>query len=266
MTIQDQLKQNVSLNLDNGVFYQTDLAKHSDFEQIYLSLRKKENRLYSDEVVKHLPDVPANHKSKHEWTVRNISANKLIAYLKHKDTNIKILEVGCGNGWLANKMASDLSCDVVAMDINEAELLQGARLFSSRHLSFLYGDILSINLNSNRFDCIVLASSIQYFPNIQSLIKQLFQLLSPSGEIHILDSPLYSSDTAVIGAKKRSIDHFMGLGHRDMARFYFHHTREEIGIFNYKILENPDSILSTIKRRLFKATHPVFPWIMIKAD
>jgi hypothetical protein len=68
MTIQDQLKQNVSLNLDNGVFYQTDLA-NIVIRTIYLSLRKKENRLYSDEVVKHLPDVPANHKSKHEWTV-----------------------------------------------------------------------------------------------------------------------------------------------------------------------------------------------------
>jgi hypothetical protein len=43
-----------------------------------------------------------------------------------------------------NKMASDLSCDVVAMDINEAELLQG-RLFSSRPLELSYGDILSIN-------------------------------------------------------------------------------------------------------------------------
>ncbi|HEX6893200.1 MAG TPA: methyltransferase domain-containing protein [Chryseolinea sp.] len=266
MTLREELKQNVSLIPDNGVFYQADLAKQNDFEQMYLSLRQKENRLYTDEIVKSLPNIPADHALGREWKIRRISAGKLISYLKGTPLSGRILEVGCGNGWLANKMASELSADVLALDVNETEILQGARIFSSERLSFVYGDIFSINLNTIRFHCIVLPSSIQYFRNIQPLIKHLLQLLSPRGEIHILDSPLYSSNRAVISAKKRSVEHFTRLGHRDMARFYFHHTMEEIGIFKYKILENPNSIVSVIKRRIFKASHPAFPWIVIKAD
>jgi hypothetical protein len=111
-----------------------------------------------------------------------------------------------------------------------------------------------------------MASSIQYFRNIQALIKQFLPLLRPLGEIHILDSPFYKSEKAVVAAKARSVDHFSGLEHQDMSRYYFHHTIKEIGIFNFKILENPDSMASLIKRRIFKTSHPVFPWIVIKAD
>jgi hypothetical protein len=93
-------------------------------------------------------------------------------------------------------------------------------------------------------------------------MNRLFQLLSPSGEIHIVDSPIYTSDPEASSAKKRSADHFFELGHREMAQFYFHHTMEEIGIFNYRILDNPRSMISKIKRRISKTTHPVFPWIV----
>lgn len=265
MTLEEQLKQNSSLKLENGVFYQADLARKNDFEKMYLSLREKENRLYTDEIVKGLPLVPSDHSLKSEWMVRRISAEKFISYSRKRQCK-RILEVGCGNGWFSNKMASELSAEVSAMDVNETELLQGARVFPSQRLSFVYGDIFNVDLNDIRFDCIVLPSSIQYFQNIKSLITQLLQLLAPSGEIHILDSPLYPSTKALSDAKQRSVDHFEKLGQGEMARFYFHHTMEEIGIFNYVILENPSSLLSTIKRRIFRASHPVFPWIRIKAN
>jgi len=266
MTLKEELQQNALLKLENGVFYQTDLAKQNDFEQMYLSLRKKEDRLYTDEIVKSLPKIPANHVLEREWLVRSISSEKLISYLKRSSSCNKILEVGCGNGWLANKMASELSADVLALDVNETELLQGARVFPSGLLSFVYGDVNRLNLKDIHFDCIVLGSCIQYFQDLEALIRHLVSLLNPSGQIHIIDSPIYSSNEAVIAAKERSLAHFTSLGYPDMTHFYFYHTKRQIGIFNYKILKNPKSIASIIKRRVFKATYPVFPWIMIKAD
>jgi ubiquinone/menaquinone biosynthesis C-methylase UbiE len=266
MALQDELKRNRSLKLHNGVFYQADLPKQNDFELMYLSLRSKENRLYTDEIVKTLPKIPHNHVLEREWRVRSISSEKLISYLKRSLSCAKILEVGCGNGWLASKIASELSADILAMDVNEAELLQGARVFPSEQLSFLYGDIRGLNLKDIYFDCIVLASSVQYFPDLVALIKRLIKLLTPSGQIHIIDSPIYSSNEAIVAARERSLRHFTSLGHPDLARFYFHHAKELIGIFNYTILEDPNSIVSIIKRQIFRSPHPVFPWIMIKAD
>ena len=116
------------------------------------------------------------------------------------------------------------------------------------------------------FDSIILASSIQYFQNIQSLINHLLRLVTAAGEIHIIDSPIYSSDHAVTAAKKRSAEHFADFGYRDMQQYYFHHTWEEIGIFKHKVLENPHAIMPLIRRKLFKKNHPVFPWIVIKAN
>ena len=266
MGLRDQLIQNASLEFERNIFYQKGFPRSTQFEEAYIALRKKENRLYDDETLKQLPAMAPVQALKHEWQMRNVSANKLMMYMKKKGTAKKILEVGCGNGWLANKMTTDLSSEVLAMDVNETELLQGAKVFSSENLSFVYGDVFTIDLNPIRFDCIVLASSVQYFRDIQSVLKQLLRLLMPTGEIHIIDSPIYRSDRAALAAEKRSVDHFTGLGHRDMARYYFHHTIKEIGIFNHRVLENPDSLILTIRRRLFKTTHPVFPWIVIKAD
>ena len=266
MILREELKQNAGLKLNNGVFYQTDHSRQNDFEQIYLSLRTKENRLYTDEKVKLLPAIASDEKLKNEWSMRKISVDKLIAYLKRRHPLRSILEVGCGNGWLANKLVSDLSTDVLAIDVNEAELLQGARVFSSERLNFVYGDVFSIKLQPGRFDSIILASSIQYFQNIQSLINHLLRLVTAAGEIHIIDSPIYSSDHAVTAAKKRSAEHFADFGYRDMQQYYFHHTWEEIGIFKHKVLENPHAIMPLIRRKLFKKNHPVFPWIVIKAN
>ena len=265
MTLKEELQQHTGLILNNGVFYQANLQRRNNFEQIYLSLRKKENRVYSDEIVKLLPDVSPDKKLEHEWHVRNASVRKMVAYLKEKGIAKNILEVGCGNGWFANKLATGLHANVVAIDVNEAELQQAARVFSSHKVSFVYGDIFTIDITSNRFDFIILASSIQYFQNIQLLIKRLLEIMRPNGEIHIIDSPIYSSDNALTGAKKRSAEHFANLGHPEMAGYYFHHSKKEIGIFNYEVVENPEGIIPMIKRRVFKKSQAVFPWIIIKA-
>lgn len=266
MTLTEELKRNSSLRLDNGVFFQTGLPTSNEFEQLYISLRTKESRLYPDDVVRQLPELSPDEKLRHEWQVRHTSAKKLISYLNKSENKKRILEVGSGNGWLSNKLALEVTAEVLAMDINEAELLQGARVFPTQGLDFIYGDVFTLDLKPLEFDFIILASSIQYFKNISALIRHLVQLLSPAGEIHIIDSPLYASIRAAATAKERSADHFSELGHPEMKQFYFHHTMEEIGIFNYRILDNPRSVISMIKRRLSKTTHPVFPWIVIKAN
>jgi 2-polyprenyl-3-methyl-5-hydroxy-6-metoxy-1,4-benzoquinol methylase len=106
------------------------------FEKNYIELRKKEKRVYSDDVVRNLPDYD-EHSQKKEWMIRKITMTKLISYFSEKDNKNLILELGCGNGWLSHQLAISLKADIVGLDINEVELLQGARLFGGcRNLSF----------------------------------------------------------------------------------------------------------------------------------
>ena len=77
-----------------------------EFEQLYVDLRSNEQRIYSDEEVAWLPDVDEDHVHKKEWQIRKVSAEKLVQYLKHKKRPLKILEVGCGNGWLSCQLST----------------------------------------------------------------------------------------------------------------------------------------------------------------
>src|SRR4051812_13830112 len=99
------------------------------FTDLYLAVREKEGRVYSDEEVRNLPN---SSRHSDEWKIRKETAKKLRAYLKGKN----ILEVGCGNGWLANYL------NATGIDINEFEVNQALRVF--RGLRALCGKIDSI--------------------------------------------------------------------------------------------------------------------------
>src|SRR5215218_10047902 len=106
-----------------------DIAR-TYFEQAYISLRGKEGRIYSDEQVSELPQVTDDHLYKKEWDVRKASCKRLIEYLQKKEGPLKILEIGCGNGWLANQLATLEGASVKGVDINWIELDQAARVFA----------------------------------------------------------------------------------------------------------------------------------------
>ena len=75
------------------------------FEEQYLSLRQKEGRLYSDTELFNLPEIPRDHLHYAEWQIRKESAKRLRNYFEKRSSLIKILEIGCGNGWLSHQLA-----------------------------------------------------------------------------------------------------------------------------------------------------------------
>jgi len=65
-----------------------------DFESLYIRLRKKEGRIYTDEEVKVLPDIAITHPHYKEWQFRKQSAQRLIDHLTQKKRSLEILEIG----------------------------------------------------------------------------------------------------------------------------------------------------------------------------
>src|SRR5687768_10150066 len=99
---------------------------------IYLCVREKEGRLYPDDVVRHLPFVPEDHPLHGEWQARAASCNRLVGYLARAPRHLNILELGCGNGWLANRIASNVKGRIIGLDGNRAELSQAYRVFADQ--------------------------------------------------------------------------------------------------------------------------------------
>ena len=242
------------------------LKMQSTFEQAYLKLRAFEHRVYTDEVVKELPFLKDDQllkipSIKKEWKVRRRSAEKLARYLSKRPPK-SILEIGSGNGWLSHRLATAFSsAAVVATDINEAELLQGQRVFGELHqnLTFKLVDIFS-GVFANKFDCIIVAGSIQYFADVRKTINTLIDMLLPNGEIHLIDSPFYT--LAEIGAAKvRSERYFDQCGCPEMRNYYHHHLWKELEDFHFQVLYNPLLNWNRLGQKI--RNDSPFPWLVI---
>jgi len=229
------------------------------FEKLYIQLRKKEQRVYTDEEVRNLPQVAADHPHFKEWLLRKRSCDLLIEYLDQKNKPLQILEVGCGNGWLSAQLAKSIPGQVVGIDINKEELSQAARIFIDiSGLKFIAGDIRSAQLEPDSFDLIVFAASVQYFSSLTEIMQSAFQCLRTGGEVHILDTIFYKKNN-VDAARQRSKDYFARLGFPDATDYYYHHCLEDLKNFSTKILYDPDSW----RHKFSKNKNPFF-WVCIK--
>mgnify|MGYP001942365496 CR=1 FL=1 len=231
-----------------------------DKERYYLKLRFKEGRLHSDEIVPLLPNLPKGAPHFKEWKSRKHALNILLNYMNEKQKNLNVLDMGCGNGWMTNKIAMQ-GYQVTGLDVNLEELNQARRLFQSDNINFIYADIFQ-EPSIGKFDLIILASSVQYFPSLTDTINTLFKYLSPGGEIIIMESHLYPKFT-INDAKKRSKDYFDQMEASEMEKYYFHHSVEALDCYNFNyIYKNSQSIFN----KIFTPYQSIFPIITIKGN
>ena len=229
----------------------------NSFEQLYCSLREKEGRIYTDEQLLQLPGIEKDHPHFAEWQLRKESYLRLENYLRKRVFPVKILEVGCGNGWLSHRLSLLQGSDITGIDINNIELQQAKKVFG--HLSNLRFINTTVDaMEPGEFDHIVFAASIQYFTSPAETLLTAMQKLRPQGEIHILDTYFYK-EKEIKEAKKRTVDHFERLGFPGMSAFYFHHSLDELNSFNYEIKYE-----SSFLQRQFAGSKNPFPWICIK--
>lgn len=230
-----------------------------EFDQLYFSLRQKEGRIYTDEEVAALPFIYTSHPYYREWVMRKHSLKALTSYINNKKIFSNILEVGCGNGWLSSRIAKETHATVTGLDINSYELQQAERVFRNvPNLDFINGSLQTDQLQDEKFDMILFAASIQYFPSLKQIIQTAVDHLTLQGEVHIMDSPFYQAQETG-AARQRTKDYFQGMGFASMAGHYHHHQLTGLDHFQYKILHHPNSW----KNKLSIKKNP-FYWIVIK--
>ena len=229
----------------------------NDFSDTYIKVRKKENRFYSEAQIKNLPDLDEKDIHYDEWQLRKKSTNRFLNHIKSRNKPLRILDIGCGNGWFSNLMSNIERVEVVGLDVNTIELEQATNSFPKENLSFVCANLFEITeLNDQKFDVIVFNSCIQYFENLNELFQITRDLLLENGEIHIIDTPFYKNNE-IESARQRTQTYYKNLGFQEMAKNYFHHCFENLG--NYIIKYKP----TTSFLRYFKKDSP-FCWILIK--
>lgn len=248
--------------IDDGVYLLTPV--NNQFEEVYLKVREKEKRIYSDEEVEKLPFASENNPHKEEWNIRAKSFLRIKKYLETKKGILNILDLGCGNCWLSNQLSRTSYNNFWCVDLNLTGLKQGSRIAQRENMKFLYADIFSAEIPASSFDLIIINSAVQYFPSFQQLIERLFSLINDKGEIHIIDSPFYN-ETELKKAMLRTKDYYISLGFPEMALNYFHRSWNELSTFSYKILYNPSTFKSKVSNIFLEKDSP-FPWICITKE
>lgn len=228
-----------------------------NFEDIYIKVREKEGWLCTDEELRKFPDVSYTERNYEIWRIRERSALEFIRFVKGAGKK-KVLEVGCGHGWFSNFTAQRLDVDVLGIDINEEELLQANRVFSAPNLRFAYADVFQAKFEQ-KFDVIVLNGCIQYFPDPAVLIERLRSLLSPEGQMHIIDSPIYESVGEARKARERTRIYFEELGFPEMLDHYFHHTMGQFSEFTVR------KERYAFFKRIYGNPISPFPWMILQA-
>lgn len=205
----------------NGVHL---LAPSNSFEVAYGSARGAEKRLLTDDVVRQLPRSRGLWNDK-EWRLRARSCERLLATLCQQGSTLSILEMGCGNGWLAGRMQAE-GHRVLAADLFTRELEQGARVFPE--VTFARADLFTTTLPRGRFDVVVFAASLQYFPSMHQVMERCSQLLRPKGVVHVVDTVLYATESEARGATERSNSYFLELDVPEMSGHYHAHSRQAL--------------------------------------
>ena len=231
-------------------------TNHTGFKDLYIDVRGREKRIVTDCQLMFLPDIDPSHIHYREWQLRKRSSQRLIAYLTKKNKALNILEIGCGNGWLSSKLSAIPCANVTGLDINGVEINQAKRIFHKQNLEFIEGTFKPGMFKDHKFDVILFAAAIQYFPSVKNILDSAMIPLTKNGEIHIIDTHFYTT-SEIDGAARRTAEYYANLGYSEMSAHYFHHTLSDILLFKHRMPINPRRFFNRIVRKEF------FHWIVI---
>lgn len=108
----------------------------------------------------------------------------------HGDTNFRILEVGCGPGYMSLELARE-GLDVTGLDLSP-KCIEVAKKIAEEdpwknkrgNLRYLVDDFLSpSDIEENSFDYIIFVGALHHFPNQEEACLQCRKLLKKNGHI-----------------------------------------------------------------------------------
>jgi 2-polyprenyl-3-methyl-5-hydroxy-6-metoxy-1,4-benzoquinol methylase len=138
-----------------------------------MDLRSVERQYWDNWNLKHRRPEVLDEPSRRR--MREVLAS--LSHLKIRES--KILEVGCGTGWLSSKLTEFGA--VTAVDLG-MEVIQYARA-SMPEIDFRSGDFLELDLPINSFEVVVTLETLAHVSDQEKFMHKLAQVLKPGGHL-----------------------------------------------------------------------------------
>jgi len=122
-------------------------------------------------------------KDKGMETSHSASVSEILDYalarLNTDNNQFTFLDIGCGNGWVANQLAEKENCTLSVGIDGAANMILNANKRQSKAVFFLK-DINDIEVE-DKFDLIFSMEVLYYLDNPSKIIKKIYDLLNPNG-------------------------------------------------------------------------------------
>lgn len=233
-------------------------------EVSYLLAREREERLLSLEAIRRLPWAAAGDPDASLWKQRAETSSWVLGHLKARGAR-RVLDLGCGYGWLSARLAGEGGMQVVALDAIPAELERARAAFGPvPNIEWTSVDVFDEAWAPEAFDAVVLCASVQYFGSLPLLVARLSRLLRTGGEILVFDSPLWRRGE-VDAARRRSQGYYASRGLPELAAAFHHHAREDLDALGAVWYYLPDTWWARVQRHLLRRRVSSFPIVGVPA-
>ncbi len=101
-------------------------------------------------------------------------------HLATEPRSIKILDVGCGAGFLSNALAQK-SFSVTGVDLSPESLKVARKYDSTKTVQYLDGDATLLPFESGQFDVVTALDLLEHVENPEAVIKEAGRVLKPGG-------------------------------------------------------------------------------------
>jgi len=138
---------------------------------------------------------------------------KVANYIKEKNT--KILDIGCGNGYLLNFLSGFKEYTGIDKDKKLIEL--NKREKQKKNIKFYYFDISKIDKLKQIYDYFVLAAVIEHITNFESILKKIEKISARKAKI-IITTPDKKGDLILKFGSKLGL--FSKESNKEHVRYY----------------------------------------------
>lgn len=150
----------------------------------------------------------------------------------------RVLELGCGTGGTALKLASAAE-EIHATDVSKGMIAEALKRPSVPNVSFGVGDVFSPALQPGRFDVVMALNLMHLLTDGTVYMQRVRELLAPGG-LYISKTPcLAEQDLGFkFGLLKRAIPLMQWMGKAPFVRFYtISELEDEIAAEGFEIVE-----------------------------